>query len=190
MAKAPRRSPRRPWYSGANSKGEDRRGVRSRKRCSPAIPSGQTSWPSGPRLRSIRNPASAGAPAAHLPEPGTLENRTPKAGSIGDSGVLTTGAREWSVLDQQSPGRVAPPPIGRSVMVPAVAIFDTAWQRSPDSMAVPASHKPTAIRSPATTIAPGRTLGSFISAHPFVLAPIHEVEPMGGPSAEGGTHGD
>ena len=79
MTKAPRSNPRRPWSAAARIKGEDRRGVTSRKRWSPVSPFGELRSHSGPRLRSIRNPASAGAPAAHLPEPGTLEKRNPRA---------------------------------------------------------------------------------------------------------------
>jgi len=79
MAKPPRSGPRHPWMASARSKGQRRRGVPSRNRWSPVIPFGELRSHSGPRLRSIRNPASAGAPAAHLPEPGTLEqNPTPE----------------------------------------------------------------------------------------------------------------
>jgi hypothetical protein len=73
MAKAPRPSPRSPWTVPAVVSTQERRGMPSENRWSAVIPLGQQSWPSGPRLRSVRNPASADASAAHVPEPGTLK---------------------------------------------------------------------------------------------------------------------
>ena len=79
MAKAPRSVPRRPWIAGAESKTEVQMEPTCTKRRSSAIPQADRRSASGPRLRSARNPASAGAPAAPVPEPGPLENKERKA---------------------------------------------------------------------------------------------------------------
>ena len=79
MPKSPRSVPRHPWIVGAGINTQVRMESTCRKRRSCACPQADLRSASGPRLRSIRNPASAVAPAAHLPEPGTLENRSATA---------------------------------------------------------------------------------------------------------------
>ena len=74
MTKPPRPTPRPPWLVAAAFSSEPHRGLTCTNRRSAAIPFGELRSPSGPRLRSARNPAEArSASAAHVPEPGTLE---------------------------------------------------------------------------------------------------------------------
>ena len=78
MAKAPRSAPRQPWMVGAEIKTEVHLEATCTNRRSPAIPQADRWSASGPRLRSARNPASAYAAAAPVPEPGPLENQRGK----------------------------------------------------------------------------------------------------------------